>query len=98
MLWLYCAAVILGSIAVALLFLGKRLLRRPAAGDCSWAWINTPPAQRYAPLLELLSNSDYEILRSLPAYDPHVSKRLRRERRRLYRDYLRILECDFNGI
>jgi hypothetical protein len=98
MLWLFCATLILGSIGTALLFLGKRLLGTPSVADCSWAWIDTPPAQRYAPLLRLLSNSDYEVLGSLPGLDPGVSKRLRRERRRLFGDYVRILECDFNGI
>lgn len=98
MLWLFYATLILGFIGIALLFLGKRLLGTPSAADCSWAWIDTPPAQRYAPLLRLLSNSDYEILGSLPGHEPAVSRNLLRERRRLFLDYLRIIECDFNGI
>ena len=98
MLVFYCTSASLTLIGAMLLFLARRLFRKPAPSDCSWTWIELPPAERYGPMLNLLSEDDFSFLKSQPGYDATVCRRLRRERRRLFRSYLQSLRRDFNGI
>ncbi len=76
----------------------KKLWRQSKVLDCAWDWIDLQAEERYAPMLRLLSEDDYEYLRSQPGYDPKVCRRLRGERCKLFREYLRSLRREFNGI
>jgi hypothetical protein len=98
MLALYCTSACLTVIGAMLVFLARRLFRKPVPSDCSWTWIEVHPARRYDPMLNLLSEDDFSFLKSQPGYDPGVCRCLRRERRRLFRGYLHSLRRDFNGI
>jgi hypothetical protein len=85
-------------VLLLVFFLARKLWRRSHVLDCAWEWIDLQAEERYAPMLRLLSEDDYEYLRSQPGFDPKVCRRLRRERCRLFREYLRSMRREFNGI
>jgi hypothetical protein len=51
---------------------------------------------RYAPMAHLAGDQDLEFLRKLPGYKPEMGRQFVRERRRLFRLYLKELAADFN--
>src|ERR1700731_1200071 len=50
---------------------------------------------RYEPMAGLLSESDCRFLSSQPGYRPELGTRFQRQRRRIFRLYLRDLSRDF---
>lgn len=61
------------------------------------AWLRSFSAARYRPMLRLLAEDDYEFLLAV-SKDPAVVKRLRAERRRIFRMYLNNLVRDFSRL
>ena len=61
------------------------------------AWLETFSAARYRPMLRLLAENDYEFMLANGA-DPAVVRRLRTERRRIFRTYLKNLVRDFDRV
>ena len=55
-------------------------------------------ADRYEPMKRLLSEEDFEFLRSKPGIRPAMIRRLRAERRKVFRAYLCELASDFDGL
>jgi hypothetical protein len=53
---------------------------------------------RYEPMKRLLSEEDFEFLKSKPGIRPAMVRRLRSQRRRVFRAYLRELASDFNRL
>jgi hypothetical protein len=53
---------------------------------------------RYRPMARLLAEDDFLFLAAQPGYRPEVGAKLRRERRHIFRLYLRELACDFHRI
>ena len=53
---------------------------------------------RYEPMARLLSEEDFLFLSAQPGYRPEIGARLRRERRRIFRLYLRELTRDFHTL
>jgi hypothetical protein len=52
-------------------------------------------AARYEPMARLLENDDLLFLKSQPGFRPEMGKKFNRERRRIFRMYLRDLSNDF---
>jgi hypothetical protein len=52
-------------------------------------------ANRYVPMAELLSENEFSFLAGQPGISPKMLSRFRKERRRVFRGYLRELACDF---
>jgi hypothetical protein len=93
---------ILGIIAalfltafVALFF---RLASRFEDTAASPSWLDEFSVESYAPMERLLDASDFEFLAGQPGYRPETGKRLLAERRRIFRDYLKLLVADFNRL
>jgi hypothetical protein len=55
-------------------------------------------ASAYRPMERLLAEQDFEFLRLQPGYRPDVERRLRTERRAIFRHYLRNLGRDFRAL
>ncbi len=53
---------------------------------------------RYEPMGRLLSEEDFLFLAAQPGYRPEIGARLRGERRRIFRRYLRELARDFHRL
>ncbi|PWT99114.1 MAG: hypothetical protein C5B51_27855 [Terriglobia bacterium] len=91
---------ILGCLAVgAAIGLGLRRVVSPKATHPITArWIDELSLERYAPMLRLLDRNDLDFLRSQPGFQPHMLGRMRRQRCRIFRHYLKELNADFSCI
>jgi hypothetical protein len=90
------AAVLLVIFCVCL------LLRRFAPGrrelPVTTEWMGELSADRYRPMLRLLDDTDFQFLRSQKGFTPAMAKRLRNQRAEIFRNYMRMLEGDFQRI
>jgi hypothetical protein len=86
------------TAVVAIAFLLRRLIAGPKTLPVSVDWINDLSAIRYRPMERLLSAEDERFLASQPGSSPKMVRRLRSERRRLFRGYLACLSTDFSRV
>jgi hypothetical protein len=102
MSWSMAAALggglLLGAVVLILAVVSVRLARyRAGASEDAF-----PPddfsVSRYQPMMRLLSEEDLEFLAAQPGYRAETGARLRRERRRIFRMYLRDLARDFRRL
>jgi hypothetical protein len=71
------------------------------AGKCipvTSEWIDDLSLDRYRPMLRMLDGADIAFLRSQPGFTPDMAKKLRSQRARIFRGYLRRLESDFGCV
>ena len=92
-----------GSVALLLAALAYMRLRSyRSARDGEWGGESGEDAEfslaRYEPMARLLSEEDFVFLAAQPGYRPEIGARLRRERRRIFRLYLRDLSADFHRL
>jgi len=86
------------AVVVAVGFLVRRLVAGPKTLPVSIDWINDLSAIRYRPMERLLSPEDERFLMSQAGCDRKMVRRLRSERRRLFRGYLACLSTDFSRV
>ncbi len=91
-MFILIVGVLLAAIALAAALTLLARLRTPAADP---EWLERFSSTKYKPLARLLSDADYRFLESQPGYSPSISKRLRRERGGVIRDYLKMMARDF---
>jgi hypothetical protein len=74
--------------------------RRVVAGvpDGNLEWARDFSVAKYRPMQRLLNGDDYVFLRDQPGYTPALERGLRRERKRVFRVYLKSLRRDFNRL
>jgi hypothetical protein len=90
-------ALVMATAAVfGLLF--KRMLFRDRTPDFNPEWLGGFSVTKYRPMERLLSEEDFEFLVSQEGYEPEIGKRLRSERRRIFRGYLRSIRRDFQRL
>src|SRR5713226_4899936 len=75
-----------------------RLVMRRKATLQDLEWLDAYSITDYRVMQRLLCEADYEFLASQPGYRPEIARKLRRERRRIFRQYLRELNADFHRI
>ena len=94
--WVILSGV-LSTVDGALGFLVWRLIcvRRMCA---SAEWLANFSAEDYRPMERLLSESDFDFLRSQRGFSPQIARKLRAERRKIFRSYLSSLTCDFDRL
>lgn len=91
------------GLAVALvgaafwILLGK-LAGRSGANPPDPAWLSRFSLDTYAPMERLLDRTDFEFLESQPGSSPKVVKRLLRQRRKIFKQYLVLLVRDFGNL
>lgn len=64
----------------------------------SMEWLADFSAERYQPMEGLLDEEDFAFLSQQPGFDFALYKKLRRERLRIFRQYLSRLIADFNRL
>jgi hypothetical protein len=100
----WTGALLLAAVAVPLTILAVRLLGYRESSRVSWTDADSVEegpiyeAARYEPMMRLISEDDIEFLKSQPGYRPEIGARLRNERRRILRMYLRELARDFQRL
>src|ERR1019366_8069773 len=89
-------------ILVALVLGIGALVRRLGSTDRSLPvtaeWIDELSADRYRPMMRLLDSRDIEFLRSQAGFTSKMEGKLRAQRCRIFRDYLRCLDMDFQRV
>jgi hypothetical protein len=90
------AAFVCLAVGAVLAFLFRRLIAGPKSLPVSVDWINDLSVARYRPMERLLSEEDIGFLASQPGFDKRMLRRIRSERRRVFRGYLACLSRDFS--
>jgi hypothetical protein len=93
-IYVIAALLALGPIAVALMFLHRTLASQPDL-SASMDELVVPSPAKYRPMERLLQEDDFRFLAGQPGFTPQLGRRLRTERRRIFRGYLRNLRNDF---
>jgi hypothetical protein len=96
-IYLIAAVLTLAPIGLALGFLYRTLAARKNSTDSMDELLVLSPG-KYRPMERLLGEEDFRFLASQPGYSPKLGRRLRSERRQIFRGYLRSLSRDFGGI
>ncbi len=92
------AAVLTAGVAVLFICLFRRLISPDRDPQPSLEWCNHFSIEKYRPVERLFSDEDYRFLAVLPGYSPGLSRKLKVERRRIFRHYLRCLGQDFHRL
>jgi hypothetical protein len=96
-IFVIAAVLSLGPIAVALVFLYRKLSTQSdsevAVDQCLVLSL-----EKYRPMERLLQEQDFRFLASQPGFSPQLGRRFRTERRRIFRGYLRNLRKDFGRV
>jgi hypothetical protein len=96
--WIAAGAVIALLIAVAFVFLFRKLASPGRRADLNPDRPSDFSLEKYRPMERLFSQQDYEFLSSQPGFSPKLVRRLRAERRRIFRRYLQCLSRDFDRL
>ena len=92
------AAVLVTAAAALFVLMFRRLNSPDHDPQPSLEWCNQFTVQRYRPMERLFSEDDGRFLAAQPGYSPRMLQRLRAERRRIFRHYMRCLGRDFDRL
>jgi hypothetical protein len=93
------ALLIFAGIAIAIVLpVLFRLYRSSRIEEITPEWLENFSASSYEPMEHLLGDEDFNFLKRQPGYDLAVLKRFRRERLRIFRQYLNRIIVDFNRL
>ena len=95
---IFALAVVLAAVLVLLMRSLQRQNHSNQNSQWSLGWFLEFSASAYRPMKRLLSEEDFRYLSKQAGYTPELGKRLRKERRRMFRCYLRNLIQDFNRL
>jgi len=90
------AAFVCLAVGAVLVFLFRKLVAGPKSLPVSVNWINDLSVARYRPMERLLNEEDFRFLASQPGIDKKMLRRMRAERRKIFRGYLACLSRDFS--
>jgi len=90
--------VTLGSVAGLFLLLFRLALRRRRHATWHVEENAEFSLDRYQPMGRLLGDEDLLFLKSQPGYRPEIGARWERERRQIFRSYLKELKSDFRHL
>jgi len=76
----------------------KLLSRRGTAPETSSDWVNGFSAAAYESMHALLCDEDFSFVSNQPGFDLDLYKRLRKERLRIFRQYMNRLITDYNRL
>ena len=85
-------------LGAAILLLVRRLTAPGSISECDPDWLANFSTATYRPMQRLLSEADLKYLAAQPGITAKTVKQLRRERRRIFRAYLRNLVRDFHRL
>jgi hypothetical protein len=92
------AAVVVLVIAAMFCLLLWKMLSTAKGPSIDADWLREFSVARYRPMQRLLSGDDDEFLEKQPGYRPRIKRKLRMERRAIFRSYLRCLAQDFDQL
>jgi hypothetical protein len=86
------------TMAAAVVVLARRLASTDTRLPLTAEWIDQLSIEYYRPMMHLLDAGDLEFLRTQPGITPEMAAKLRVERCRTFRVYLRRLRGDFQRV
>ena len=86
------------AMAAGFALLLRKLASRHAHAGPSCEWLEDFSPESYAPMERLLDEQDFVFLARQPGYEPGIARRLRAERKAIFRGYLARLVRDFNQL
>ena len=86
------------ALAAAVVVLACKLARTDTSLPLNAEWIDELSIERYRPMMHLLDAGDMRFLRTQPGFTPGMEAKLRIERCRVFRGYLRCLRTDFQRV
>jgi hypothetical protein len=97
------ALVLTGSFLVVLTFafivrIVVKLYRNYSAHETPVDWLTRFSVAHYDPMPVLLAEDDFAFLSRQPGFDLSLYKKLRRERLRIFRQYLNRIIADYNRL
>jgi hypothetical protein len=94
------ALLVLGCLAlgVGIVLLVRAIASPGARLPVTAGWIDELSGERYRPMMRLLESEDIDFLRSQPGFSSRMASRLRAQRCKIFRGYLRCLNTDFKRI
>jgi hypothetical protein len=90
--------VLVPSVGAMILLLVRRLTSPGSVSECDPEWVANFSLATYRPMLRLLAEDDYRFYASQPGITPKAVEQLRKERRRVFKSYLRNLVRDFHRL
>gem|GEM_PF-1791536 len=75
-----------------------RLMKPCELCDLTLEWFESFQPSSYQPMQGLLAQDDFQFLSRQPGFDPALSRKLRLDRLRIFRQYLNRLIVDFNRL
>jgi hypothetical protein len=85
-------------LGAAILLLVRRLTAPSTISQCDPDWLENFSTATYRPMQRLLSEADLKYLAAQPGITAKTVDQLRRERRRIFKSYLRNLVRDFHRL
>lgn len=96
--YMAAALVTVAGVAVVLGLLLRGLALPARAEFVDTEWLSRFSVAKYRPMERLFSEDDYRYLARQRGYQPEIARRLRRERVRVFRGYLRCLKSDYRKL
>lgn len=93
-----CAVALAAVTVLAFLMIFRRLVVRDRQPQIDLEWCRQFSLAKYRPMERLFDEEDYEFLAAQPGFHPRITRRLRAERRKVFRCYLRSLSHDFERL
>jgi hypothetical protein len=93
--WMTLMVLLIVVFAASLGWLVRRIVSPQTSLPVTAGWIDALSIERYRPMMRLLDSEDLEFLRSQPGFTPRMAAKLRIQRCRIFRGYLRSLSNDF---
>lgn len=92
------AGVLVAAVAILFACLFRRLNAPDRERLPNLEWCQGFSIHRYRPMERLFSEEDYQFLAAQCGYSPEMGRRLKAQRRRIFRHYLRGLSRDFSRL
>ena len=86
----------IGAVTVALAV--RKAASPKMAHPLTAEWVEELSVERYRPMLRLLDHGDVRVIERQPGVAPETVAQFRRERSRIFREYLRRLHGDFASV
>ncbi len=90
--------LLIGLIIALILPVAIKLLKQHSAEEITPEWLENFSVASYHPMERLLNDEDFKFLCRQPGFDLSLYRKLRRERLRIFKQYLNRSIVDFNRL
>jgi hypothetical protein len=92
------AAILAGGTGFLLALVVRELLSARRIELVDAEWVSRFSVAKYRPMLRLIAAEDFQYLARQRGYHPRIAGRLRRERTRVFRGYLKCMRHDYRKL